>query len=211
MTNQTIARARKLRADTPELSARLALDIARQVDDLPDWADDLTMAGERVRFTRDGFDVTVRLEYDSYPDRSYLGVFTDKPQDGAIPVARRDRYAPSAFKIDYEYFLPEITEAEHYESLRKLKYGKAQARATARRYVREAYEAVVNGASFVLSVTVSRAGVELGEAALGGIDFSDSLLDDTDRTYLVEVIEDILPDAIDEAHDKIQALCRGAA
>lgn len=155
--------------------------------------------------TNDDMQITVSWDIDTWPDLSYLGKYTD---DADAPGAI-DRAAAGYFigRDQYRYFVPAISEDEHYRGLitminpknpAKKPYGKRTARAMARRYVledlarMEAYEKE-NWSMLVCRVLLSWKGLDIGRAALWGIE------SDSDYSYFVETVTDLVWEAHAEA------------
>jgi len=150
---------------------------------------------------RDGFEVSVRVDYDEIGDLSHLGEFTDNPK-GAV---KRKKIGWN----EYKYFRPATSYEEHRRALSKLGYSRQAADVLARKYMRQDAEYAEEFARgdrslLVVEVQVSKMGVELGFESVGGVD-----VDDLDDPYLDELAEDLIPSALHEAKQKLQKLCEG--
>lgn len=192
MTSETIERAHALRTDHPDVPAVARMRWVRSADRVPAFVDALA-AGETLE--RDGFTLRLSIEPDYDPDISWLGTFTDRHEPGAVanPDGRFDsRVLP--------WFVPAITEDEHYRGLRALKFGKARARELARSYVLHDLETARDYAPVIAFVTATRAGVELGRAALGGID-------DENYARSWDIVGDLVEEALEEARTTLGQLC----
>jgi hypothetical protein len=193
MTRETIERAHALATKYPGMSAAARLRVARGGASAPAWIDTLATDGH---VERDGFELVLSITPDDYPDVSFLGEFTDRQEPGAVPNPE-GRYDSRL----YRWFVPAITEDEHYRGLRDLKFGRAQARDLARSYVRQDLELARDYAPVIATVTAHRAGVELGSASLGGID-------DEDYARSWDVLGDLASEALAEAQETLGRLCR---
>lgn len=132
-------------------------------------------------WTQDGFDLRVRVVDDEEGWRtqgeSTLGRFIPGWQPGAVRHHRGDRNA-------YGWFLPANPEYAHQDYRRACAYGRDWW------YVG-------------LEATASRLGIELGRAALWGIDFESG----GDGDHLTETALELASEAVREAAAKIHSLC----
>lgn len=124
-------------------------------------------------FEMDGFDISIEMTPDMDPDYSFYGEFIDNDQDGAVknPAGwtshgnRNNSYAA--------YFVPTYTLEERYADLHKAGMDKQSARLAARDAVLKDLECAKDYSPFVVTVTASRNGIELGSDTMGGMDYDD--------------------------------------
>lgn len=218
MTAYDAATYRRARAEgTP---AQSALRLARWIttvdrDALPDY-------GAPVTIERDGFDVTLRLDYDEGIDLSDLGYgrFLDgvedwrtgyerRPEPDAIPNPYRDSRNVSGGR---HWYVPGEAGslADRFDAYHKAGASRSVALDKARASLDAELRTVTDdyGPSvYVLRVTVAREGIDLGYASKGGIEIAWSDTTGTDgREYLAEVAEDIIPEAIEDAREALERL-----
>ena len=157
-----------------------------------DWSSDV------ATWEQDGFELRATVKNDDYPDLSYLGEFTDKWQAGA-------RHHEHLNRQTFEWFVPMVSEEEHYQALRDMKYGRGRARELARSSVQCDFRRLINyGNDWVtvgIVLTVFRSGIELGDAAVWGIE------SDCDEGYLTEMALDLAGDALEQARAALERLC----
>lgn len=133
------------------------------------WTDghDRTTGHPRASFKRNGFDITIKVGDEECPDLSFVGEFTDKFEPGAI---KRNKPGRNEFK----YFVPGNSFEDHRSSLNKMGFSKGESGRMAAEYVHRDMKMLEDGIRQVyVTVTASKAGVELGSDSLGGIDVSD--------------------------------------
>lgn len=209
------------RARAEGIPAKSALGLARFVnahkdDELPDY-------GSPVTIERDGFDLRLTLDYDegmSLADFGY-GTFEDGHEDwrtgyrkpdtaGAIPNTDRDSRNPSGGAAFYVPSEKRDTVVRYFNGPT---YGasKSVALDLAREQEQDELERAIGdgyGPSvYVLTVEAMREGVELGRAVLGGIELGWSKITRTDgREYLAECVDDLAPEAIEEARETLAKL-----
>lgn len=152
-----------------------------------------------VTVSRGKFTITIQAEHDEFADTSCVGEYKNRWEDGAIRVP--DSLHDSNL---YDWFVPTITEQEHYDSLRKLKFGKTVARELARSYPLADMKRLNGFTSFVVVIKVYVHGVELGSDSLGGIDMDV----DGEMKYLADVVYDhgMIDTAIDQANKTLAEL-----
>lgn len=202
MTTTLAADYRAFRADGVRAAAALEWARTRSNGVTFQWAHDDT--GET---TRDGFELRATVRADEWPELSYLGEFTNSPGPDTIAVPDGMRYAPAAFRVDYRYFAPAIPWREQRAGLSRMGFPRHVADCLAREYNRRDMRAYVETETYAVTVTASRAGVELGSASMGGIGFLPDT-DATDReTYIDEIATDLIGEVIDEARANLRALC----
>jgi uncharacterized protein Usg len=189
-------RYKKFRAEHPYAGARVCLSWAKDANKV-DRPEGFNVRGDS--FVVDGFDIAISYEYDMSPDFSYLGKFTDSWEPDAIqnPEAwtSRGNRNPSYLA----YFVPAITETEHFDGLRKMGMGRSDARNMARKYVLQDMDQARDFTSYVVKVTASKEEVELGTDYLGGID---------DEDYIADAVVEhgMIDNAISEAREKLAKL-----
>ncbi len=206
---------RRARADGQRAidALRLARFIAADRIETPDY-------GRPVKLDRDGFTLTLTLDYDegmNLADLSY-GRFLSgtedwrtgyeyKPDPDAIPNPYRDSRNVSNGD---GWYVPGDASSGWYDYCRKAGMSKSVAWDAAREREREElrYVTADYGPSvYVLTVTASRNGIDLGSANVGGIEIAWSDVTRTDGSeYLAEVAEDIIPEAIAEAREALKGL-----
>lgn len=206
------ARAAGIRA---QAALRLAQWIAEDRIELPDY-------GSPVTIERDGFDITLSLDYDeglSLADLGY-GTFLDGIEDWRSgheqkpdPEAIRNPYRDSRNVSNGRgWYLPGMagTLAERFAEFHKMGASKSVALDEARASLNAELRTVTwdyGPSVYALTATASRNGIDLGSSSVGGIEIAWSDITRTDGTeYLAEVAEDIMPDAIAEAREALAGL-----
>ena len=150
---------------------------------IPDNIPDNVGAGSVFAFAHEGFEVKIRVVDDEDADTSWLGEFSDSPQEGAIDHHATDTWLARGWRGP-RYFNPVNPECgqEDYERLVAMYQG--------------------HWSMVGLTVTVYREGVELGAASLWGIE------SDSGHDYFCETIaEELVPEAIGQAKKTIERLC----
>ncbi len=149
---------------------------------------------KRTQDLGNGITAQIRIVEDEYPDLSHLGEFTNKYQDGAIDHHKELGYTDHR---TYRYFVPGITESDHYKGLRGMGYTHLGALRMARKYVKQDYKrARTYGDQWSMTavlVDLMVDGVEVSRSSLWGIE-SDSGADYYDRV-IADCIADCLADA----------------
>ena len=196
----TAERYRQLRAQHPGISARNAYAHATaQAPSDPgiEWH------GETGTWTTDdGWTMRVRLEPDTCADLpDWLGEFVDRRTPDAIPSPRA--HAPAAFQTA-AWFVPSEPVEAIRATLSGLGYGRGVAETMARAQVRDMAQAACDYAPFVVVVTASREGVELGSAVVGGMDVGDAYA--PYDAYVLETIADLAREAITDACGALERL-----
>lgn len=202
------------RARERGIPARSALALARWAVSPPafDWQSDRN-GNDVARFARDGFDITLRtqpdyesggveetgaLDWGRYSDEAGRKV-PDPPVRDAYPVeiTTRDGIA---------WYVSSETLASRVAYYRKAGASRAVALDMARADVRseaEPWDGQDGPQTVGLTVTASRAGIELGSASLWGIGVG---WDDVTRQYQTHRwLDEIAPDLIDEAIEDAKA------
>lgn len=191
-----VARYKKFRAEHPYAGARICLSWAKDASKV-DRPDGFNVRGHS--FVVDGFDIAISYDYDMSPDFSHLGKFTDSWEPDAIqnPEAWTSRGNRNPSYLGY--FVPAISEREHFDGLRKMGMGRAASRELARKYVLQDMEQARDFVSYVVTVTASKESVELGSDILGGIDGED---------YIEDAVTEhgMIGNAISEAQEKLAKL-----
>lgn len=205
----TTAKYRNYRAQYPGIPARTALAWARG-DDKPRAGWEWDTHGDTATIERDGFSLKLTIEYDDYPDTSYLGEWSDTFEPGAIAVTDDMRYRPAAFRIDWKWFIPGISAEEHRRGLSAMGYARHTADCLARSYVLRDMRRLSSDtfALYVVSVSASREGIELGSACIGGVDIDDT----RDMQAQFEDIADdygLIDEATSDARMSLKALTEG--
>lgn len=159
---------------------------------------DLDWRGDSAETERDGYLVRVTVEPDDFMDLSWLGTFTDDP-DGAVP--NPDWNGDSR---TYRYFVPTYTLEERRRDLSALGWAKGPAEQEARRQIEQDARRAVDLREYVIGVKVSREGVELGSAYIGGCDF-----DGLEEAEQMIAEYDLIGEAITEANETLGRLCNG--
>jgi len=161
-------------------------------------------------FEHGNFTVSVTCVIDECPDLSYLGkLYTDREQmPGDVRVLSYDRDSDGPM-----FFRSATSEEEHYRGFRDyLKLGRAQAWERARQCVRKDAQAYMNygitWSMLVLDVRVYFEGIELGREVVSGVSIGENFWsDDTEQGWLAKDAEELVSEAIDEAHDRIRRIC----
>lgn len=153
---------------------------------------------------------TVRIQWLDDPDAdlSYLGEFSDRESTGAVEYSTNPRL--------YRYFIPAISEHEHFKGLRetinpanpaKRVYGVRTARKLAKQYVQEDMQRAASyGDSWHMTgcvVTIRYNGRVIGMASLWSIE------SDSDRAYKQEIQNDLLVEARADTISFFEGLERG--
>lgn len=209
----------KERAKYPHAPAKHALQAVRatrKTRTLPFHYSDVTDRG--TTFKVKGYDVTVRSQPDDDPDLSFYGKFTDTMPRSGEQYFKRGHWSEGftdsrghRFSGEWQfphrelrYFVPGYNHLDDIDTYRRT-YGRHEAYTMAMAYARRDWrrmEDYGSGWAMVgITVTVSRHGVELGNASLWGIE-SDS----TEHVY--DVVQDLLAEALTEARKNREALCR---
>ncbi|WP_280383679.1 hypothetical protein [Nocardia wallacei] len=149
---------------------------------------------DAVRFLLDdpeltGLVVTATATPDDDPDRSWLGEYTDSWSPDVIATDLIAHGHPP------RYFLPCYTVAARRADLSALGYARGPAQVEAERQVREDARMFTELDARVVTVSVRKAGVLLGEASVG-TDFGPNA---SFEDQLVDVASDLLDEAIAEA------------
>jgi hypothetical protein len=166
------------------------------------WSDD------SFEVEHEGFTVRVRFDYDTDPDLSHIGEFSDTPEDGAIDhhatgkwlgrSHRGDRYFNSAYFADgLKYYL----ETE--------KLSEEEARAKADRAALQDYERLVGyytdeWSYLGMIVTIFLKGVKLGESSVWGVE------SDAGSAHFTEMYEEQLHEAMIDARKTLDGLIEAA-
>lgn len=206
----TVDRAIYARARAQGLPAKYAAQIARPVEPpIPGF--DISGPGEVFEFEQDGFDIRVQTQYDEGLSDEDIGygrfVFADRynedkrPDPEAIPV-RYNQHTEAKWYVPQSP-LREVWEYEHKAGASKsvaLDLARARQEAELQSCLADGYGPDVR----VVTVTVSKAGVELAEESVGGVEIGWDPITQTDGSrYLAEVARDILPEALEQAREAL--------
>ena len=154
-----------------------------------------------VTWHSDGFDWKAWSETDHAPElKLTIGEFSNHWSPGAIRHRSR-----SSHRREYEWFIPAITEDEHYAGLRQMQLGRTQARELARQYVFDSYRRArdygSDWCSLVVWVSASLEGVLLADDCISGIE------SDADPAYFEDVIKDVSSTVLNNAQQQLKRLC----
>lgn len=165
-----------------------------------------------IDVSRDGWVATLAADYDEYNnpnDVEWLGTFTDRWEPGAMSNygadSRGDHYADCAFWVP-PYTAREL--ADEYSRM-GIARGPAWEKATAQLF--ELRDYARRYTPYILTVTVTRLGVELGSDSIGDVCFDDEHLPDDGE--LIRYVDDygVVDEAIGSAQDMLDRLTEGAA
>ena len=215
MTAYDAATYRRARAEGQRAidALRLARWIAQPKIDVPHY-------GSPVTLKRDGFTITLSVDYDegySLADMGY-GTFEDGTEDwrtgywhaetpGAIPNPNRDSRSPGN---GARFYVPSEPLSAWADYAHKHGASKSVALDDARERQQDEARRVTwdyGPAVYVLTAKVSRQGIELARESVGGIEIAWSDVTRTDGSeYLAEVAEDMIPDAIAAAREALERL-----
>jgi hypothetical protein len=208
-----ITQAHELRRRHPTMDAATRLRWARSQAGYAElWSDLEFDANRTARIERDGFTVHVQYSYDDYPDRSWVGEFTDTWQPGAIKhlPGWHAGYDGSEYTQPdphtYGWFVPTNSAEADRRWFAKAGYARHDAWLTAQRNARRDYDRIEDITFYVLKVTVFRANVELAVEYLGGIDLGDDMRDVDSDEQAVIMATDSIQMALAEAKDAMKAI-----
>lgn len=107
-------------------------------------------------------------------------------------------------------FRPGVPYRDHYRALRKMGFDRHEADCLAREYVVQALKDAMSDDYEMLVATVGivRCGVELGGASVGGIGFNGKESRAERDSYLREVFEDLVAEALHDGRRKLGQLTR---
>lgn len=166
------------------------------------WSDD------SFEVEHEGFTVRVRFDYDTDPDLSYIGEFSDTPEAGAIDHHEQGRWLGRSWRGD-RYFNPTnySSALKYYQETEKLSEEEAKARAD--REAMQDYNRLVGyytdeWSMLTMVVTVYLNGVMLGDSSLGGVD------SDSGSAHFLEIYEEQLHEAMVEARKTLDKLVEAA-
>ena len=191
-----VAKYKKNRAENPGLPASYALRWARDVE-ASNRPEDFNVRGNP--FTVDGFDIEITYDYDDANDYSHLGEFTDSWDEDAVRNPEAWTSHGNRNHSYLAYFVPAITEREHFDGLHKMGMSKSVAHEVARSYVLRDMDQARDFTSYVIEVTASKEGVVLGRDYLGGVE---------DEDYIPSCVidHDMIGNAISEAKSTLAKL-----
>lgn len=203
----TIEKARALMREH-KYSARQALNVVRTNYKARRVEMEDNRYGETVGHIEiDGFDLTVKWEYDEWYQGDYD--LTDTWRKGAVqnPLWRPEQYGRDRH---YRWIVLPMSWEDHYEGLHKMGYSRGQAAEMAREYVNQDVKRIISEEPYYnVSVTASRAGIELGCASMGGTDLGE---DYRQAREWMETLPDeygLLDEAVAVAKDNLKKLCGG--
>jgi hypothetical protein len=160
-------------------------------------------AGDHIECEAEGFKITARISLDEdtgppwkeHDGHGPVSEWTSRPKNAGERVLSQDGRS-----FRYYDFAGAVAIAK-----RDKWGGKSPSEAAERDF--EAMRAWCNDSWFWcgIVVTVKRAGVKLGKAALWGIDCNHP--HGRDNAYLLEVANELLPEAIDDARNMLAKLC----
>jgi len=169
-----------------------------------DHAADLYDCGTQTAVWVSGdYDLTATLRPDSYADLSEYGEPTDDTGPDTIPYEQG-----GAYRSDWKRYRPEYSIADRISDARAAGMTRAAARDKALDTARSDMLSHRDAQPCYMTVTASRAGVELGSASLSGLDTNpaDSLPYGIARRmtieYLAETLDDLTAEAIAEANER---------
>lgn len=205
------ARYRKLRAEHgAHIGAKYLLLWARTPD-----APAIDWRNGRASLARDGFQIALRYECECDADLSYLGEFSRNPGAEGFRVDPDNLPGDGRDWPEYDgngracFYVPMNSPRENARILRERGFPKHAADCAARRIMHDDAARLArywNGelSQYVLSVTVSRNGIELGSDHLGGIDCDG-------EEYFATCLEEhgMVDNAIREARGALAQLCKG--
>lgn len=160
--------------------------------------------GDEATFELDGFVILAKVERDEDPDLSWLGEFSESPEEGAIDhhetdqwLGRSDRgpryFNPCDYALDY-YLNEEKLQPEEAKQKADLQANKDYKRLVA--YYQNEWDMVG------VVVTASKAGVELGDVSLWGIE------SDSAKSFFKGLVRnELAPEAIRIAKKTLTKLC----
>lgn len=165
-------------------------------------------ADDRFEVEHEGFKIIVRFEYDNDADVSYLGEFSDTPEEGAINHHATDKWLGRSFR-GQRYFNPPNYDDTIKYYLETEKVSPEEAKAQADRTAMVDYERLVDyyndGWSMVgMIVTVYLDGVRLGDSSIWGVET------DAGADYFKELFSDQLHQAMIEARKHLDKLVEAA-
>lgn len=145
----------------------------------------------------DGFDITWKIDSEDYMPCEDLGTFTNTWQLGALQNFPRERLA-------YKWFIPEYPIAERIETLNNKYWGmsKQNAFVAANKAAREDMEKAKELHWVYVEVTISKKGTILSTAGMS----ADSSIEEN-KPYLNEVLNELIPEALENAKKQLKELC----
>jgi hypothetical protein len=165
-----------------------------------------TEKGEDLTREQDGFTLRATTEYDEGMglDDMGLGTFDDERGDDrwSVPTGGGPSWSTAG---NYKWYHPANAD-DLFDYYRKQGATKATAAEWTRLANQKEASYAAEAATYVVIVTVSKAGVELGKATLGGVGFD---TDDWDRArQLASIVDetDLVGEAMTEARDTLADL-----
>lgn len=222
----TNLKTRELRRENPTMGTAQAVRLARwhladPIIPFGEWDDDWAHTLER-----DGFTVHVRAEYDydSNPT-DYLGTFTDDPEGAErnpeawyLSTPYRDRIDGSndTYMAQHRGQYGWVVLADGFDYASNYAWANRQggmSRSVADEYARarvaESVRKLTNEYGYnavYVTARVEREGVELGSAALYGIELTEKR-DGSNPRWLSETAEELIAEAVADAREALARLC----
>lgn len=198
---------KRARAKHPRYSASTVVAIIRQKSIPP--VVELNSSGEGSTEI-DGFTVSVEVSHDEYAERDWHGELVCDYSVAGIP-----RYNLDGDQRDYgdawrqrnrwHFFVPqEMPDVVARYLNRTCGYSRHDAYLEAWKQAREDYRELTENAQYQILqvlVKVSRNGIDLGIASVGGCEVEDS-----DSPHIQEMIADLIPEAMADAIQQLDAL-----
>jgi|GEM_PF-5534644 len=190
-------------------TAKHALDGIRHRARIDALLEDLDDHG---RMERDGFQIKVKVDYEEYPEPDECcGDFSDTWQPGSLVNPKHHAEGGYSSWRSWEshapyHYSPNCEGIAKYASERG--YARHQAwlqEQRARRRDMEYCAGDREASYYYVTVTASRAGIELGYDSLHNIE-----AEGADDPYIREIIAELIPEAIDSANKALHALCATA-
>jgi hypothetical protein len=210
MNTQAVRRYLAYRKATPTLPANVAAQWARtnaeEASPL-EWHRFGTLTGEGEI---DGFDVSVKIDFDTSGGYEIMGEFSDTYEPGAV---QNPGWSFSGFNSwgraynshTLRWYIPqpdmglhELAEYNHKSGM-----SKSVALDSARETLVSIAKMEADPEVYAIHVTVEFRGVELGSAGLYGIDADpDASLSET-REMLISMAEDVISEAVEDARSNL--------
>ena len=219
MINETTLRKyRKARKDLPLIGAQHCLRIAKAGDHKYEWQTEASYTDMKLTTEVDGYTLTIEALCESIgPVDGDLGEYVQQSRYNEqgdsmgeeTPLNLPDAHFkwPSTDHNAYEFFVPDNVE-DQYDWARKRGYAKGPAREYVTKWVESWISELVNLENYVVTVSASFDGIELGSASIGGCDYIDMSTDD-----LIEIAEEhgMIDEALEQAKEEARAIGAHAA
>lgn len=221
---------RELRRENPMMGTTQAFGLARWKLQEPTIPFGETDGAWKHKLERDGFTVRVKADYDyDASPTDYLGTFTNDPEGAernpeawylSKPYRDRDDGSDATYMrqnddhYGYVVLADGLDYASHYEWAHGLGgMSRSVAHDYARARVAENVRTLTHDGAWTavyVVATAYREGVELGNAALYGIELSEEW-DGSNPRWLSETAEELISEAVSEARDALTRLCEARA